>query len=965
MSASLNHSDKSAYHHDKSSRQQWLVVVGLAVLSLILGVIGFMQVGPHPAESPNLLDAIYNSMCLFRMHCDYSARPMPWELQIARFLAPLVLGATVLKGFIYAAHSHRHAFMHRSQSGHVVICGLGQKGLTLARDYRRKQRWVVIIEKDSQNELLSLCEHENIYYIIGDAAEAAVLEEARVEHAREVIVVTPDDETNLRIAMQLCGLVKKGGFGAPECFVHLENIQLRDSLQKHFEREKKDGCLVRFFDVYDSEARRVLAELLLDGKGISKEDKTSVHMAILGFGRMGRSLALRAAQTGHFANGEKLRISILDRVDTPYQRFLFHYPALDRPADKPDAICDLQFHQGIVESLETRKLIKNWALEPDTLLHIFICIDDNTHALEVAFRLQEALVDRPNCKLYVRVKRRESLAAIFDGTQAVDANLPAAGPRIVPFGMVEDTCREESFKNPKDERVAKAIHQRFVDKRIAGSKRRPENDPALRDWEELSDDIRSSNYQQADHIAIKMRAIGCEVVEAADPRPAVERFTHNEQNILAPLEHTRWNAERLLAGWRYGTPSDKARRINENITGWEFLDDSVKKYDYEAIEDIPLILAKASPPQKVVRRKLPVRFRWITNRGNMNPSHPSKIFISYSHGGRGLEWKDRLLKELAVFEKHHLLDVWHDDETKLGAEWHPLINATMGSARLAVLLLTDEFLKSPFVLQHELPELQRRHKEEGLIVAPILCEKCDWEADPWVASLQIKPREQATPVPLASLSQANRDHVLRQLATECGKLGGSALAEFSSHGESKTYLDKFPLTRSPGLREEKLIGREQELALLDLAFAQPHTAIVSLVAWGGVGKTMLVQHWLQRLQREGWFGARRVYAWSFYSQGNCIAVGKRAENFFPQAPPPSPFTRRHRQFHGGLSAGMAEHSGGDKQPETQTVDRDFFLPAQMPLKQDRQIVSQAGQAQGGLGRPKLFQAQRRQGKTLA
>ena len=33
------------------------------------------------------------------------------------------------------------------------------------------------------------------------------------------------------------------------------------------------------------------------------------------------------------------------------------------------------------------------------------------------------------------------------------------------------------------------------------------------------------------------------------------------------------------------------------------------------------------------------------------------------------------------------------------------------------------------------------------------------------------------------------------------------------------------------------------------------------------GKTMLVQQWLQRLHREGWFGVRRVYAWSFYSQG--------------------------------------------------------------------------------------------------
>ena len=103
----------------------------------------------------------------------------------------------------------------------------------------------------------------------------------------------------------------------------------------------------------------------------------------------------------------------------------------------------------------------------------------------------------------------------------------------------------------------------------------------------------------------------------------------------------------------------------------------------------------------------------------------ARIFISYSHRGNGLAWKDRLLTQLTVFEKHHVLDVWHDDETQLGEDWHARINAAMKGARLAVLLLTDEFLKSPFVLQHELPELQRRHKEEGLIVAPILCEKCD------------------------------------------------------------------------------------------------------------------------------------------------------------------------------------------------------------------------------------------------
>ena len=38
-------------------------------------------------------------------------------------------------------------------------------------------------------------------------------------------------------------------------------------------------------------------------------------------------------------------------------------------------------------------------------------------------------------------------------------------------------------------------------------------------------------------------------------------------------------------------------------------------------------------------------------------------------------------------------------------------------------------------------------------------------------------------------------------------------------------------------------------------------------AWGGVGKTALVNHWLNRVEHNRYRGAARVYGWSFYSQG--------------------------------------------------------------------------------------------------
>jgi len=74
-------------------------------------------------------------------------------------------------------------------------------------------------------------------------------------------------------------------------------------------------------------------------------------------------------------------------------------------------------------------------------------------------------------------------------------------------------------------------------------------------------------------------------------------------------------------------------------------------------------------------------------------------------------------------------------------------------------------------------------------------------------------------------------------------------------------LSKLPM--SSGL----LFGREQELAILDRAWADPHTHILTLVAWGGVGKTALVNEWLNHMEKDNYRGAERVYGWSFYSQG--------------------------------------------------------------------------------------------------
>ena len=51
------------------------------------------------------------------------------------------------------------------------------------------------------------------------------------------------------------------------------------------------------------------------------------------------------------------------------------------------------------------------------------------------------------------------------------------------------------------------------------------------------------------------------------------------------------------------------------------------------------------------------------------------------------------------------------------------------------------------------------------------------------------------------------------------------------------------------------------------AWANKEVNVVTIVAWGGVGKSTLINHWLRRMAAERYRSAQLVFGWSFYRQG--------------------------------------------------------------------------------------------------
>jgi hypothetical protein len=80
-------------------------------------------------------------------------------------------------------------------------------------------------------------------------------------------------------------------------------------------------------------------------------------------------------------------------------------------------------------------------------------------------------------------------------------------------------------------------------------------------------------------------------------------------------------------------------------------------------------------------------------------------------------------------------------------------------------------------------------------------------------------------------------------------------------GPKKISVARLPITGSD------VFGREEDIGFLDDAWANQQVNVVTIVAWGGVGKSTLVNHWLRRMAAKHYRSPELVFGWSFYRQG--------------------------------------------------------------------------------------------------
>ena len=567
------------------SRYRWSFIGLMWVLAIALGYIGFAKYFASTGETRSVWDILYVTLQLFTLESGALSGPVGWELQAARFLAPLMAVYTAIQAVASIFREQIQMLRMRFLKDHIVICGLGRKGYLLSRAFRSRGERVVVIEQDADSDLLIQCQQDGIMILLGNATDSALLSQARVDRANYAICVCGNDGTNAEIAALMHKLVKGCKGKALSCLVHIYDLQFYNLVR---EREMAMGELDAFrlelFNILESGSRMLLDEYPPFSANSDARD-LGPHILVVGVGRLGESIVVNSARRWwdrHTKGGGRLRITLVDKQAKIRKELLcLRCPQLEEAIELIPEEIDVTG-----PDFERAAFLFNNQGDPDVDV-VYICLDDDSNALSAALTLRQRL-RATTIPIVVRTAHESGLAALLQKRNLKHDSFAS----LRPFGLLDRTCTPELISGCTYEILARAFHEQYVDsERKKGSM--PETDPSMVSWEDLPENLRESNRNQVEHIRVKLEAVGCDIGVTNEWEVAPFRFSADEVELMTQMEHKRFVAERLRQGFTYAPTKDLAKKKSPTLIPWQELPDLEKEKDRNSVRQLSNVLAKA------------------------------------------------------------------------------------------------------------------------------------------------------------------------------------------------------------------------------------------------------------------------------------------------------------------------------------------------------------------------------------
>lgn len=476
--------------------------------------------------------------------------PYSWYLNFARFAAPVatVYALGEAGGALFAGKYR--AWRIRHSRGHEIVTGSTTAARALVaslRDRQRRRFWL---------------RRRLVVQVATEAITPQHLRAAGVRGAARLYACGEDDvdcTANVAVAQLASAYPRFAAVDPIQIYAQVSDPRLALALRARWlAAPDPDKPRVDFFSVEELAARACL-----EAADFPSAPGEPLSIMVVGWGPFATALVVEYALRWRLVSGGR-RGRIAVRVIEARQA------DLDYVRDRWDAVrdmCDL----SLVDTFEA-------ALEPDGSLphRTFVTYADEDRALQTVLMGHELWRGGPR-SVVVRVNRI-----------ARPEVLDTVGGRLRPISVTDVACRPEVIGEDLVERLAQAIHRQYVRERLAVDPNLRTD--SMRDWSELSPDLRAGNHDPARHIGQKLTGIGATASPVTWPR-AEFAFTDAEAERLARLEHDRWCAERTRSGWRYGPVRDNDKKTHPSLVPYDELPESEQDKDHQAVRNLVNVLA--------------------------------------------------------------------------------------------------------------------------------------------------------------------------------------------------------------------------------------------------------------------------------------------------------------------------------------------------------------------------------------
>lgn len=618
-------------------------------LVFLFGIVGYHQLMGPDFSLPK---AFYSTLFFFILNSvDLTDANNNVYLLISRYLAAIVFGLGIYS-LVYK-HLLRQFIRLKIKytfNNHVIVFSIEKLGANIFSDLLSNKYKVILAEGNDEHPSLEKIKKEGIIHFNESTHTTKLFDTMLVSHARACVIAFEDDNTNIELSLKLIKyLRKKNERRNVRILTHISKNSNMEVLKDHIDISNSDENFeFEVFNIAGAAAKNIY-DTHPPHNYFNFDNHDDEHaLAVIGYNRAAEEFILENVILSHYNDAKNIKVYLVDKdADDLLHEFSYQYPYYR------------EFIEIVPVKLLNNKFFANfnWSkevIEKLSKVKVAYCFgDDGAELMNLATRFRQFLAGQVGRYMGVPVvvcfPEDSSIMNLLDEERESNEQLADVLKRqlnIEVVNMVTDSCTssrlleeseridmlsrvinyyysvryefgdvlkgkwgvtdaDEAMKSVarkildlsgKQELTEREIEHIVLQELAVVTKRSvPEMLPVLgikKRWDGLSYHKKSANRYAARHLAVKiniMKNIGC--------LPLTHENILHSFPVIAPIEHKRWCAEKMVLNYRYNNlPKESIAKgarehlkIHDLLIPFEKLSDKEKGKDLDVFLLMPLL----------------------------------------------------------------------------------------------------------------------------------------------------------------------------------------------------------------------------------------------------------------------------------------------------------------------------------------------------------------------------------------